>query len=274
MGRFRGKVAIVTGGASGIGRALCEELGRQGAILIVADIHAHEAEEVASAIHEAGGRAQSERLDVSRADEVHALIEKTAREHGRLDYLFNNAGVDIGGELRDMSLDDWRRVIDVNQWGVVYGTHAAYPLMVRQGSGHIVNTASLAALIPLPMETAYVASKWAVFGFSTSLSAEAADLGVRISVVCPDFVGSRFYESSRHVNVDEKRLLAQIPGFLYMTPRKCARAVLKGVRRKRSIITVGTTGRVLWWLYRHMPRLFILGQRMYARRLRRLRLHP
>lgn len=274
MGTFEGKVAIVTGGASGIGRAICEELGRQGAVLVVADINAQDAEDVASVINKAGGRARPAKLDVSQADEVRTLVEQTAEEHGRLDYMFNNAGIDIGGELRDMSLDHLRRVIDVNQWGVLYGTHAAYSLMVRQGSGHIVNTGSLAALIPLPMETAYVASKWAVFGLSTSLRAEAADLGVKVSVVCPDFVGSHFYKSSKHVNVDEELLLAQIPAFLYMTTRKCARALLKGVRRNRAIITVGPIGRFLWRIYRYAPRLFILGQRIYARQLRRLRLQP
>ena len=272
MGHFEGKKAIVTGGASGIGRALCEELGRQGAVLVVADIDAQKAEEVASAINKAGGRARSAQLDVSQAEAVQALVEQTAEEHGRLDFMFNNAGIDIGGELRDMGLDHWRRVIDVNQWGVIHGTHAAYPLMVKQGNGHIVNTGSLAALIPLPMETAYVASKWAVFGLSTSLRAEAADLGVKVSVVCPDFVASQFYKSSKHVNVDEERLLAQIPGFLYMTPQKCARKLLKGVRRNRAVITVGAVGRFLWRIYRYAPRLFILGQRIYARQLRRLRL--
>lgn len=274
MGPFEGKVAIVTGGASGIGRAICKELGRRGAMVVVADLNADGTEQVASTIKAAGGKAEAVQLDVTRADDVQALIEHTAKEHGRLDYMFNNAGIDIGGELRDMSLDHWRRVVEVNQSGVAHGTHAAYSLMVKQGSGHIVNTGSLAALIPLPMETAYVASKWAVFGLSTSLRAEAADLGVKVSVVCPDFVASSFYISSKHVNVDEKRLIAQIPRFLYMTPEKCARKLLKGVAKNRAIITVGVVGRFLWRIYRYAPRLFILGQRLYARSLRRMRLEP
>jgi len=272
MDPFEGKVAIVTGGASGIGRAICEELGRRGAIVVVADLNAEGTEQAASAIKAAGGKTRAVQLDVTGADDVRGLIEKTAEEHGRLDYMFNNAGIDIGGELRDMSLDHWRRVVDVNQYGVLYGTHAAYSLMVKQGSGHIVNTGSLAALIPLPMETAYVASKWAVFGLSTSLRPEAADLGVRVSVVCPDFVGSDFYVKSKHVNVDEERLIAQIPKFLYMTPQKCARKLLKGVAKNRAIITVGPIGRFLWRIYRYAPRLFILGQRLYAKSLRRMRL--
>lgn len=271
MEHFKDKVAIVTGGASGIGRALCEELGRRGALVIVADINAEGTQQVASAINTTGGRARAARLDVSQAEDVQKLVDETASEQGRLDYMFNNAGIDIGGELRDMGLEHWRRVVGINQWGIIYGTIAAYSIMVRQGAGHIINTASLAGLIPIPMETAYSATKYAVVGLSTSLRAEAAALGVKVSVVCPGFVKTRFYETSEHINLDRERLLALIPGLVYTTPERFARAVLRRVMRNRAIITVGVLVRFLWCLYRLAPRLFIWGQRLYAKRLRRLR---
>jgi len=273
LSHFTDTVASVTGGASGSGKARCEELGRRGAKVVVADVNAEGAQRVASAVNEAGGRAVAKQLDVSKAEDVQKLVDDTAQKHGRLDLMFNNAGIDIGGEFRDMSLDHWRRIIDINQWGVIYGAYAAYLLMVEQGSGHIVNTASMVGLFPLPMETAYVATKHAVVGLSNSLGVEASALGVKVSVVCPGFVSSRFYKDSKHVNVDDEKLISQIPDFIYISPERCARIILRGVKRNRAIITVGIVPKLLWWLYRHFPRLFLLGQRVYARRLRRLRLN-
>src|ERR1700693_5234198 len=126
---FHNSVAIVTGGASGIGRALCEELARRGAIAVVADIDYAGAQAVASAINAIGGRASAALLDVTRAADVARLVDDTARAPGRLDYMFNNAGIGVAGEVRDLSLDDWLKCIDINLWGVIYGTTAAYAAM-------------------------------------------------------------------------------------------------------------------------------------------------
>ncbi|MBU2490698.1 MAG: SDR family oxidoreductase [Proteobacteria bacterium] len=274
MNLFKDKVAIVTGAASGIGQALCEELGRRGALVIVTDINSEGAEKVASAIQAHGGRATAREVDVSKEEDVQNIVERTVSEHGRLDFMFNNAGIDIGGELRDLRTEHWRRVIDINLWGVIYGSSAAYQVMVKQGYGHIVNTASMVGLFPLPMETAYVTAKHAVVGFSGSLYIEAAALGVHVSVICPDFVKSSFYKDSKHINVDEAQLISQIPDFVYVSPQRCALIALRGVARKKLIVTVGIFSKLLWGLYRYTPTFFLLGQRIYARRLRRLRIGP
>jgi NAD(P)-dependent dehydrogenase (short-subunit alcohol dehydrogenase family) len=130
MNYLKNKVAIVTGGASGIGRALCEQLGRRGAAaIVVADINAEGAQEVAAT----NRRAQAMHVDVSREGDVQELVDKTVSQHGRLDLMFNNAGVTICGEVRDLTLDHWRRMLDVNLWGVIYGATAAYQVMVKQG---------------------------------------------------------------------------------------------------------------------------------------------
>ena len=122
MDSLEEKVAIVTGGGSGIGEGLCLELARRGARVVVADINADDAGRVAAAIAANGGRATARPVDVAKEQNVRRLVEETAAAHGRLDYLFNNAGMAIGGDARDLTLDHWRRVLDVDLYGVLHGT--------------------------------------------------------------------------------------------------------------------------------------------------------
>jgi NAD(P)-dependent dehydrogenase (short-subunit alcohol dehydrogenase family) len=258
VSHFKDKVAIVTGGASGIGRALCEQLGQRGARVVVTDINTEGAEQVASAIATAGGLAQGAYLDVTKAEDVQRLIGETAAEQGQLDFMFNNAGICMVGEVRDMDLEQWRRIMDVNFWGVVHGTMAAYQVMLKQGFGHIVNTASADGLIPFPMMTAYSTTKHAVIGLSTGLRAEAVGLGVKVSVVCPGLIRTRMQDIStmvtelRDVNALRRELKQHPVG---MDADQCARAILRGVERNRGIIVVTAFARICWWLYRLHPAL-------------------
>jgi len=254
MNHFESKVAIVTGGASGIGRALCEELGRRGASMVaVADINSDGAKQVASSVTAAGGLAREAQLDVSRADHVQKLVAETVSEHGRLDYMFNNAGIAMCGEVRDMDVKHWQRIVDINLWGVIHGTTAAYRVMTRQGFGHIVNTASLGGLIPEPMATAYVTTKHAVVGLSTSLRAEGAELGVKVSVVCPGFVKTGALDTATYIGVKREDAISEMSGMGMADVTKCVRVILRGVERNRAIITDTGVTRVLWWLYRLNP---------------------
>ena len=150
MERFEDAVAIVTGGGMGLGEALCEELGRRGATVVVADIDGGAAQQVAGRLTQAGTQAVAVPVDVANQIEVAQLIENTVAEYGRVDYMINNAGIAIGGDSRDLSLQQWRHVLDVDLLGVVHGTVHAYQLMARQGHGHIVNISSLTGLIPQP----------------------------------------------------------------------------------------------------------------------------
>jgi NAD(P)-dependent dehydrogenase (short-subunit alcohol dehydrogenase family) len=267
MDHFQDKIAIVTGGASGIGRALCQELGRRGATVVVADINAAGAGQVASTMTQA----RAAHLDVTQAGGVKDLVQETASEHGRLDYMFNNAGIAIMGEARDMELEHWRRILDVNLWGVVYGTQAAYPVMVRQGFGHIVNTASAAGLVPAPMATAYTATKHAVVGLSTALRAEAAALGVKVSVACPGLVQTGLVGTTTLVNLDREALISLLSSLRFAEPDDCARAILRGVARNKAIITDTISARLMWWFYRLHPALWICLARLAARACRSTR---
>jgi NAD(P)-dependent dehydrogenase (short-subunit alcohol dehydrogenase family) len=256
MNELRDKVAIVTGGASGIGRALAEELARNGARVVVADVNGEGARQVAADIARTG-RASAATVDVTDAGAVESVVRETAVEHGRLDYLFNNAGIAIMGDARLMTLADWNRLIDVNLRGVVHGVAAAYPIMVRQRFGHIVNTASFAGLTPNPGFTGYAMTKHAVVGLSTSLRAEAAHFGVRVSALCPGVIDTPIKDAAHMLGaVDRKAVVEGLPIKMY-PPAACARDALRGVVRNRPIIVVTTPAKLGWYVYRLAPRVWI-----------------
>lgn len=273
MHTFRSKVAIVTGGASGIGRAICEELGRAGATVVVADIDAAGAEDAASAVVALGGNGYHAVVNVAEEQAVQHLVETTVVRRGCLDYMFNNAGVCVWGEVRDMNGEHWRRVLDVNLSGVIYGTRSAYRAMLAQGSGHIVNTASVVGLVPSPLAVPYVTAKYAVVGLSTSLRHEAAAHGVRVSVICPGLVRTRFYETVSVLNAQREDALSVLPAPL-MPVTRAARAMLRGVRRNRAIIVFPWHARFAWWLHRLQPALLDPAMRRAVRRFRRISSRP
>jgi NAD(P)-dependent dehydrogenase (short-subunit alcohol dehydrogenase family) len=259
---FAGKVAVVTGAASGIGRAVATELAAGGARVVIADVDGEGARAAAAAIPEATARS----LDVTDAAAVERVVHETAAAAGRLDFLFNNAGIALFGEARDTTLEDWNRLIDVNLRGVVHGVAAAYPVMIRQGFGHIVNTASAAGLTPAPGAVGYAATKHAVVGLSTSLRAEAAAFGVRVSVACPGFIDTPIKHRTKLVSVDERAREAMLarPPFRLHPVEACARAIVRGVARNQAIIPFTALTRSGWWLYRLSPALMHLVARWSA----------
>jgi NAD(P)-dependent dehydrogenase (short-subunit alcohol dehydrogenase family) len=264
---FEGAVAIVTGGASGIGRALVEALARRGARVVMADLQFELAGEAAARIRENGGEADARELDVTDFPATKRLVEDTFQTLGRLDYVFNNAGIGIVGETRLYELEDWNRVLDINLRGVVHGVQAAYPIMLRQGFGHLVNTASLAGLFPYPLVVGYCATKHAVVGLSTSLRIEAAAAGVRVSVLCPGPVRTRALVDGGKYG----KMLQPIPPEVLkaVTERQhpiraeqCAEQALRAVSRNRGIIVIPSRWNIAWWLYRLSPSLgFYLGRK-------------
>jgi len=291
MEQFKNKVAIVTGGGSGIGQALCQELGQRGSMVVVASLHDDHAKRVASAITQNGGQAYAAKVDVSLEEDVRRLIDETVSEYGRLDYLFNNAGIAIFGDARDLTLEQWRSVLEINLNGVLYGTVMAYPIMVKQGSGHIVNVASSAGLYPGPTEVPYCTSKYAVVGLSLSLRVEGADLGVKVSVVCPGYVRTNIFQTATVINVPPEHRGAMTPrktmdaskakaAPIVLNPRKtmdaskAARMILRGVSRNQAIIAFPAGVRLTWRLYRLSPRLMDRLMLYAIRNFRKYRLNP
>jgi len=266
MDPFQDKVAIVTGGASGIGRAVGLALARRGGCVILADRNQVLLDRTVQVGARAGLEVRAAPLDVTDAEAVGRLVRETVDGHGRLDFMFNNAGIAVTGEVRDLAAEDWRRIIEVNLLGVVNGVLAAYPVMLNQGSGHIVNTASLAGLVPIPAEVPYTATKFGVVGLSHGLRIEAADLGVRVSVVCPGLIDTPIAHTSKVVHMDRDKLLALAPKA--MPVDRAARIILKGVEKNRATIVVGFMTWWMWMAQRLSPGLIAWIWRMQMRRFR------
>ncbi len=267
---FAEGVALVTGGASGIGAALGRELAQRGAVVVLADRDADDAKAEAARIATSGARAEGVRLDVREASAVAALVADVYGRHGRLDYLFNNAGIAVGGEALDLHLEDWRDAVEVNLMGVVHGVQAAWPRMLAQGFGHVVNTASMAAFLPTAMAAPYGATKSAVFGLSRALRLEGAPRGVRVSVLCPGVVRTPILDGGRYGRlrnfIPAPTLLALNERLRPMDVDAFARKALDDVARNRGVIIHPAAWRLLPLLNRLAPWLLdALLRREYAR---------
>lgn len=248
---FAGKQAIVTGGGSGIGAALCRALSSAGADVLCTDI-----DEAAAARTAAPLGARSARLDVTDAAAVQAAVDGVVDRAGRLDLMFNNAGIVWGGDTELLTLDQWNAIIDINVRGVVHGVTAAYPQMIRQGHGHIVNTASMAGLAAAGQLTSYVMTKHAVVGLSLALRSEAAAHGVGVLAVCPaavetpildkgavgGFVGRDYFLQGQGVKTayDADRLAAD---------------TLRAVERNKAILVKPRRAHASWLFARLAPGL-------------------
>jgi NAD(P)-dependent dehydrogenase (short-subunit alcohol dehydrogenase family) len=196
-----GKVAVITGAGSGIGRALAEGFAAAGSAVVVADLDEGEAQFVAQGIEAGGGVALAVKVDVSDAAAVDRLAATTLERFGRVDVLCNNAGVSTFNLITDQTLDDWRWVVGVNFWGVVHGVHTFVPIMRQQGTpAHIVNTASIAGLLSgVAFIGPYSATKVAVVSISETLAQELAldQTPIGVSVLCPSSVDTKVMESER-----------------------------------------------------------------------------
>jgi NAD(P)-dependent dehydrogenase (short-subunit alcohol dehydrogenase family) len=261
--QFAGTVAVVTGAGSGIGRATARLLAQLGAKVHCADLDAESAERVAHDI----GTAVAHRLDVSDAAAIEALAARVFDEDGAVDVLHNNAGIGHAGEIEHTTIDDWRRVIDVNLLGVAYGVAAFVPRMLRQGRGaHIVNTASGLGLVPAARMAPYCASKFGVVGMSEALNAELAPRGIHVTALCPGVISTSIGATSIMRGGMAARQERAVD--YYRTegapPEAVAAAVVEAIRKRKLIQPVPAKHVAPGWLlHRISPRI----QQSQARKL-------
>lgn len=238
---FAGRVAVVTGAGSGIGRSTALLLGRLGAVVHAADVDGESAEAVAAEIRAAGGRATAHAVDVADPEAVDGLAERVFEADGAVDILHNNAGVGHAGPVDETTLEEWQRVISINLMGVIHGIHYFVPRMLRQGRpAHIVNTASMAGLVAVAEMGPYTTSKHAVVGLSESLNAELAPRGIRVTALCPGVINTPI-TTNAHLDGGLAGQRDRIRGFYERfgaSPDVVAEAVVDAVRRKKLIRTV------------------------------------
>jgi NAD(P)-dependent dehydrogenase (short-subunit alcohol dehydrogenase family) len=231
---------------------------------------------VASEIRAAGGKAEALELDVTNFSAVECLLQETVERTGRLDYMFNNAGIGIGGDVGLHSIEDWDRIIDVNLRGVVNGVQAAYQIMLSQGFGHIVNTASMAGLMPSPGVVSYASTKYAVVGLSKSLRPEAALAGIRVSVLCPGVIRTPILEGGKYgkslVDISPEQIRDMWERLKPMPPNIFASKALDAVAKNKAIIIIPFRWKLFWWINRLSPSLGIfLAQKSYQDVQKRLK---
>jgi NAD(P)-dependent dehydrogenase (short-subunit alcohol dehydrogenase family) len=250
MRELKGKCAVVTGAASGIGRAMAEAFANEGMRVVLADVESGALEETAAALRARRATVLAVPTDVSQAEQVQALADRAVAEFGRVDVVCNNAGVALSGTTWDHTLADWQWLLGVNLWGVVHGVRIFVPLMLQQGGeGHIVNTGSVAGLTSNPFMSIYNVSKHAVVTLSETLQKELQLMGtqVRVSVLCPGFVNTRILEAERnrpaalqnalaaerHPTFEEMASAALAAG---LAPAQVAGQVVDAVRTERFYI--------------------------------------
>ncbi|MFD4140914.1 SDR family oxidoreductase [Streptomyces sp. NPDC058572] len=260
--RFGGQLVLVTGAASGIGRATAFAFAEAGARVVVVDRDGEGAARTAEMCRLIGAPgAWAEQVDVSDEQAMEKLAEKVAAEHGVVDVLVNNAGIGVSGSFLDTGSEDWKKVLDVNLWGVIHGCRLFGRQMAERGQGgHIVNTASAAAFQPSRMLPAYSTSKAAVLMLSECLRAELAGRGIGVSAICPGIVNTNITATTRFAGADEteekrrQQRSTRLYGLRNYPPEKVADAILRAVVHNRAVVPVTPEARTVHFLSRFAPK--------------------
>lgn len=264
-----GGAALITGGASGIGAAFGRLLAERGVPVVLADRQLEVAESIADELRRAGGEARAVSLDVRDPSQFVEVAEYTRTELGGIAYLFNNAGIGVAGEVLYYSMEDWFDVFDVNLRGVVHGVQAVYPMMCERGAGHIVNTASMAGLIPTGEAASYAATKHAVVGLTKALRLEAGVHGVRVSALCPGVIRTPILTTGKYGRLKmkegaESKVLGLWERLHPMEVDVFVKKAMRGIDRNEPIIVEPAHWRLFYYLERVSPSLSLwLWKKLY-----------
>ncbi|VFQ44968.1 SDR family oxidoreductase [Desulfoluna butyratoxydans] len=260
------KRIVITGGGSGLGRALALVYARKGWRVCIADMDPRTLEETGRLIDERGGEALTRQCDVTAQGAFKELAQTVEECWGGLDVLVNNAGVGAAGTLDAIPEDRWEWIMDVNLKAVIRGCRRFTPLMEAQGSGHIVNVASSAGIVSFPEMSSYNVTKAGVISLSETLYSELASKGIGVTVAAPTFFKTNLMERF-HSTDDQQRKVAE--GFFAKTrytAEDVARDIEKAVRRKRLYVIPQWDGKVMWWMKRLSPELFHRGMAVFTKK--------
>lgn len=270
MREIRGAVAVVTGAASGIGRALAVDLAKLGAQVALADVNAAGLEETRRLLGDA--KARSYVVDVSKASAVEDFAHRVQQDFGRASLLVNNAGVALMGTFAEISLEDMKWLVDINFWGVVYGCKFFLPLLQQEPDAHIVNVSSIFGLIGPPGQTAYAASKFAVRGFSESLRGELqATSGIKVTSVHPAGIATPIAHSARAARGVTEAARQEAEEYFkkvaLVTPEEASRVIVKGILGNKNRVLIGSDAYHIDRIQRLFPaRASVLFARWLLRR--------
>lgn len=260
---FEQAVVVITGGASGIGASLSMRLAADGAKVIIVGRSSDNGAAHLLRMKKKGLDATFKVTDMTDTVKVEQLFNDIVFEHGKIDYVFNNAGVFMAGEIRDTPIDKWQATVNNNIWAVYNGTHFAYQHMLKQGSGYIINVASAAGLFPVPIMGIYGSSKFAIVGLTHALRNEAKDFGITVSAVCPTIVDTPLYDTATYNKVNKAKVLKSRHSL--QTPDEAAAKIIKGVLKNKQTIHTSVSTQIGWWAYKLVPSIYNIFARKVVR---------
>lgn len=257
-------VVVITGAASGIGRALAVRLSRENiAGIAISDVNAEGLSETEKLINNPNIKITTHIVDVGNEEEMRGFAVEVADRHSRITHIINNAGVALGGSLAEISIEDIRWLMDINYWGVVYGTKFFLPYLQKESSAHIVNFSSLFGLIAPPGQSAYCSSKFAVRGFTEALRHELEGSHICVSVIHPGGVATNIANTARigrYVKLTAEEITQkrekENKNLSRTTPDQAAEIILKGIKAKKTRILIGIDSKLLSWINRIFPRRY------------------
>lgn len=256
MKDIRNQIALVTGAASGMGRASAIEMAKAGAHLILVDINEAGLRDVARTIEGYGRRATPLVADLALESEIKRVADAALEAEGRIDILYNNAGVALAEELKDTTPEDWEWLVNINFWAPIRLTQRLLPQMLERRSGHVVTTASLAGLMGAPMLGAYSVTKFGMVGYSETLRAEVASYGIDVSVVCPGVVRTNLVNTIKTPGISADKTARQVdrlPAWFGLDEREAGRQIVRGIRRRNGYILIAREAKLLWFIKRVSP---------------------
>lgn len=262
MKNFSNKVAAITGAASGIGRALALELAQQGCHVALSDVDQAGLAETATQAAAFGVKVTQQTLDVADRDAVHQWADTVVKDHGSVNMIFNNAGVALGGTVAKTDYKDYEWIININMWGVVYGTKAFLPYLQQAEEGHVINISSIFGIFAQPTQSAYNMSKFAVRGFTESLRQELDISKHNVSATCvhPGGIKTNIAKNARMnssvgelTGGDAEKARQQFDAMFMTTPEKAAKVILQGVNKNKRRVLIGPDAKVLDIMQRSLP---------------------